>query len=92
MEELNKEVLTEETMEIMEDMDLEVTQELIDDIRQRSAKTLAIGTVIVTGVIAGGYGLKKLWDKRKSKRTMSTMIVEETINNDDNLNEEESVE
>lgn len=75
MEELNNKL--EGTIEVIEPVEvLEETVETMENLT--SNKNLAVGAVIITGLIVGGYGIKKLWDKRKSKKATSEVILEET--------------
>lgn len=69
MENLNN---IEEVIEVMEPV--EILEETTETIESLDSKNLAIGAAIIAGVIAGGYGLKKLWDKRKSKKTISEVV------------------
>lgn len=69
MENLNN---MEEVIEVMEPV--EILEETTETMETLDSKNLAIGAAIIAGVIAGGYGLKKLWDKRKSKKTSSEVV------------------
>lgn len=69
MENLNN---IEEVIEVMEPV--EILEETTETMESLDSKNLAIGAAIIAGVIAGGYGLKKLWDKRKSNKTTSEVV------------------
>lgn len=69
MENLNN---IEEVIEVMEPV--EILEETTETMESLDSKNLAIGAAIIAGIIAGGYGLKKLWDKRKSKKTISEVV------------------
>ncbi len=77
MEELRNNVL-EETMEVVEPIEAVSVSEILETKEEGNGKALAIGAVVVTGLIAGGVALKKLWDKKKKSKeeNMSTMTVE----------------
>lgn len=93
MEELNN---VQETMEIIEDVEVIEPVEILDGVVEHSdsinAKTIAMGTAVIAGIIAGGYGLKKIWDKRKTKKTTSKVevinVVETEIRNPDEAQDE----
>ena len=85
MENLNN---IEEVIEVMEPV--EILEETTETMESLDSKNLAIGAAIIAGVIAGGYGLKKLWDKRKSKRTASEVV--EVIEKVENKPDETEVE
>lgn len=85
MEELNN---LQETIEVIEPV--EVLENMEEIIEVDNSKNLAIGAVVITGLIAGGIGIKKLWDRHKSKRAASEVKVEfeEDINEPLESNEE----
>lgn len=74
--------------EIMETVD---TAEVLESIGPKGAESIGfvIGAALAAGLIAGGYGVKKLWDKRQAKKTASEMeTVEADIVEDSNETEE----
>lgn len=77
MEELNNNVL-EETMEVIEPVEAVAVSEVLDTESEGNGKALAIGAVVVTGIVAGGIALKKFWNKRKKSKeeSMSKTTVE----------------
>lgn len=87
MENLNN---IEEVIEVMEPV--EILEETTETMESLDSKNLAIGAAVIAGVIAGGYGLKKLWDKRKSKRTASKVEIIEQVEKKPNETEVEIIE
>lgn len=86
MEELNN---LQETIEVIEPV--EVLENMEEIIEVDNSKNLAIGAVVITGLIAGGIGIKKLWDRHKTKKnTASTIkvVFEEDNNESIESNEE----
>ena len=77
MEELRNNVL-EETMEVVEPMETFKVTEILETKESGNGKALAIGAVVVTGLIAGGVAIKKIWDKKKKSKegSMSSVTVE----------------
>ncbi len=71
MEELNNNVV-EEIMEVVEPVETFEVSEIIESKEEGNGKALAIGAVVVTGLVAGGVALKKLWDKRKKSKEDNT--------------------
>ena len=76
MEELKNNV--EETIEVIEPVETFEVSEIIETKAEGNGKALAIGAVVVTGLVAGGVALKKLWDKKKKSKedSMSRVTVE----------------
>lgn len=74
MEELNNN-LQEETINEVTDVVLDNATPVVEG----KLSGFAIGAVIATGLIAGAYGAKKLWDKHKAKKAnvTSEVVVEE---------------
>lgn len=90
MENLENNNVLEEVVEVIEPVEVFETAEEVITTESDNTKNIAIGAAIVGGLVAGGFALKKMWDKRKAakKATTSTVTVqfediEEVQNNEE---------
>lgn len=87
MNELNNEVIETIEVEITEPVEVLESNGFVEE---KETNNLAIGAVVVTGLIAGGIVIKKLWDRRKSKiktESVEAEVVEETVVEETVINE-----
>ena len=90
MEELNN--VLEGTMEVVEPVEAVAVSEVLEEGTECSGKSLVIGAVVVTGVIAGGIALKKFWNKRKKSKEESIDLDEGEFKDVEQFEEVESNE